>query len=119
MSDLSGASYALAMVHGILGDDENRERWRQTTIDLGLSGEYVAGCGSGWAPTFDAILALHRNEPDVAVERSPRSRRPRRVGRLDQRLWRPWYAAVWSESAVLAGLPDADHRLAVVATGRL
>ena len=112
MSDLSGAAYALAMVHGILGDDENRERWRQTTIDLGLSGEYVAGCSSGWAPTFDAILALHRNEPDVAVERLAADLDDRDVwGAWHSRLWRPWYAAVWSEAAVLAGLPDADHRL--------
>jgi hypothetical protein len=25
--------------------------------------------------------------------------------------WRPWYAGLWAEAAVLAGLPDADDRV--------
>ena len=66
---LGGAAYAVAMVHGILGDDNRRNTWLGLTVDLGYPAERLAGCVTGWAPTFDAILALHRNDHDAALAR--------------------------------------------------
>ena len=67
---------------------------------------------TGWAPTFDAILALHRDDPDAAVERLSVDLDDRGVwGFWNTALWRPWYAAVWAEAAVMAELPDAARRI--------
>ena len=109
---LGGAAYAVAMVHGILGDDDRRTIWLRLTVDLGYPAERLAGCVTGWAPTFDAILALHRDDPDAAVERLSVDLDDRAVwGFWNTALWRPWYAAVWAEAAVMAELPDAARRI--------
>jgi DNA-binding CsgD family transcriptional regulator len=36
--------------------------------------------------------------------------------RWNQQLWLPWYAAVWAEASVLAGVADAEERLARAST---
>jgi hypothetical protein len=109
---LGGAAYAVAMVHGILGDDDRRDTWLRLTVDLGYPAERLAGCVTGWAPTFDAILALHRNDPAAAVDRLSADLDDVGIwGFWNTALWRPWYAALWAEAAVMADHPDAARRI--------
>ena len=63
--NLARASYAVAMVHGM------RRRRRAPAVrgsaspsTSASSAEQLAGFQTGWAPTFDALLALHRDDPD-------------------------------------------------------
>jgi predicted ATPase/DNA-binding CsgD family transcriptional regulator len=109
---LCRAAYAVAMVHGMRGDDERRAAWVRLTIDAGADPEELAGCGMGWPPTFDAILALHRDEPAAAVRRLAADiDDPVLFGSWNSGLWRPWYAALWAEAAVLDQHPDAAARI--------
>jgi hypothetical protein len=43
-STLCRAAYAVATVHGMRGDDEQRAAWVRLTIDAGTSPEQLAGC---------------------------------------------------------------------------
>jgi predicted ATPase/DNA-binding CsgD family transcriptional regulator len=112
-SNLARAPYAVAMVYGMRGDDERRAAWVRMTLDLGIDPDRLAGCGLGWAPVFDGLLALHRDDPAAAARRlavdldDPELSRPWSIGP-----WRPWYAALWAEAAVLSHHPDAATRLA-------
>jgi hypothetical protein len=100
------------MVYGMRGDDDRRAAWVRMTIDIGIDPERLAGCGLGWAPVFDGLLALHRGDAAGAVRRlavdldDPELRRPWSIGP-----WLPWYAALWAEAAVLAHHPDAAVRV--------
>ena len=67
--NLARAPYAVAMVHGMRGDDERRAAWVRLTIDLGADPEQLAGCQRGWPPVFDSMLALDRNDPAAALRR--------------------------------------------------
>jgi len=110
--NLGTSTHAVAMVHGMLGDDARREAWLRITVDIGIAAERLAGCATGWAPVFDALLALHRDDPDAAVDRLSADVDDTRVWRhWGSGLWRPWYAALWAEAAVLAGRPDAAERV--------
>jgi predicted ATPase/DNA-binding CsgD family transcriptional regulator len=109
---LGRTSHAVAMVWGMVGDDERRAAWLDITVELGVSLDRLAGCATGWAPTYDALLALHRNDADAAVRRlGVDLDDPEVWGFWNTGLWRPWYAAVWAEAAVLAEHPDAASRL--------
>ena len=68
------------------------------------------GCVLAWAPTFDAILALHLGDPAEALARM--RLHPSDLRTWDGGEWRPWYAALWAEAAVLAGDPAAAERIA-------
>jgi hypothetical protein len=111
--NLARASYAVAMVYGMVGDDECRSTWLRITVDLGVNAaELRAGFKTGWAPIFDALLALHRDDPETAVRRlNTDLDDPPVSGFWNTGLWRPWYAALWAEAAVLADHPDAASRL--------
>ena len=58
---------------------------------------------------FDAWLLLHRGQPDQAMHRLRTP--PEQFRNWYNGLWRPWYAALWAEAAVLAGHPDAAERI--------
>jgi len=111
--NLSRTPYAVAMVYGMRGDDERRADWVRMTIDLGVDPQRLAGCGLGWAPVFDGMLALHRDDPAAALQRLS-------ADIDDQELfepwgigpWRPWYAALWAEAAVLDHHREAQSRVA-------
>jgi predicted ATPase/DNA-binding CsgD family transcriptional regulator len=107
---LGGGAYAVAMVHGLRGDAEARAEWLAITVDLGVDEARVASCTLAWAPTFDAILALHESDPGRAV--ALMTLHPADLVTWDGGEWRPWYAALWAEAAVLAGDPAAAQRLA-------
>lgn len=111
-STLTTTAYAMAMVHGLLGDDARRDQWLDVGRVLIKDPARVAGCATGFAPTFDALVALDRDRPDLAVRRLSAHVDDRRVwNRWDAALWRPWYAALWAEAAVLDHRPDAEDRL--------
>jgi hypothetical protein len=109
---LNVTAYVMAMVHGLLGDEPNRALWIAVTRTLMHDPGVLATCATGWAPTFDALLALHRGQPDVAAARLSADLDDRTVwsGSIAG-MWRPWYAALWAEAAVLSGHPDARARL--------
>ena len=110
--NLGGGAYAVAMVHGLRGDDEARADWRDLVLALSGERDRLDGCGSGYAPTFDAVVSLHRGEPDAAMERledDPASFATWHAGE-----WRTWYAALYAEAAVLAGDSRARDRIAHV-----
>src|SRR4029453_4148123 len=67
--NLAGGAYAVAMVHGLRHDDEARAEWLAITVDLGVDRIRVEGCAMAWAPSFDAILALHQGHAGGAVAR--------------------------------------------------
>jgi hypothetical protein len=109
---LCRAAYAVAMVYGMRGDEERREAWVRVTIDTGTASLDVGGWGYGWAATFDALLALHRGDLLEAERRLAADiDDPAVFGDWNSGHWRPWYAALWAEAAVLAGRPDAAERI--------
>jgi hypothetical protein len=112
MSAVSRAAYAVAMVHGIRGDEASRQEWLERTIDIGVAPALLAGCRTGFAPTFDAIVLLEHGDTGAAVARLAADiDDPTVFGFWDSGLWRPWYAALWAEAAVLDGHPDVAPRL--------
>lgn len=110
--NLNVTTYALAMTHGLLGDDDNRALWLGITASLIPDPANLADCTTGWAPTFDALVALERGRPEEAAERlSADIDDPALWARFNAALWRPWYAAAWAEAAVLAGHRHVQDRL--------
>jgi predicted ATPase/DNA-binding CsgD family transcriptional regulator len=109
-SNLSGGSYSVAMTHGLRGDDAARQEWVDITHSLGVDDERLEGCLTGFAPTLDAIVALHRGEVDAALARlavDPAEFQTWYTGE-----WRTWYAAFYVEAAALAGSSDVRDRIA-------
>jgi hypothetical protein len=98
------------MVHGILGDDGLRAAWAQVADHLLGVGPRLSSLA--WMPTFDAVVDLHRGEFGAAVEHlAVDLDDPVTWWHAGQTLYRPWYAAVWAEAAVLAGRDDAPARI--------
>ena len=108
-SNLAGAALAVAMVHGLRGDERQRAEWRDRTIAIGMTAERLESPMSGYGPTFDAIVQLHVGDVDAAVARL--SVDPDRLRTWFSGEWSPWYAALWAEAAVLAGRADAAERI--------
>jgi predicted ATPase/DNA-binding CsgD family transcriptional regulator len=109
---LNVTCYAVAMVHGLLGDDRRRAQWTDLTRTLSTDPARLKGCATGWAPTFDALVALDRGDPEAALQRLAADIDDQATWRIwNVSLWRPWYAALWVEAAVLAGAPGAEERL--------
>jgi predicted ATPase/DNA-binding CsgD family transcriptional regulator len=109
---LCRAAYAVAMVHGMLGDEERRAAWVRVTIEIGTDPVALSGWGNGWAATFDALLALHRGDLVEAGRRlAVDIDDPAIFGQWPSGQWRTWYAALWAEAAVLDHDPDAAERI--------
>jgi predicted ATPase/DNA-binding CsgD family transcriptional regulator len=108
-SNLAGAAMAVAMVHGLRGDEDQRAEWRERSIAIGVTAERLESPLSGYVPTFDAIVHLHVGDVEAAVTRL--SVDPDRLRTWFSGEWRPWYAALWAEAAVLAGRDDAAERI--------
>ena len=69
------------------------------------------GVKTGWAPTLDAWLLLHRGQPDAALAvLIVDVDHPLWAGWATA-LWRPWYAAAWAEASALASVPHLEERL--------
>jgi hypothetical protein len=58
---------------------------------------------------FDALLFLHRGLPERATDELQTP--PELFQEWHNGLWRPWYAALWAEAAVLTGRSDAESRI--------
>ncbi|HEX2562509.1 MAG TPA: hypothetical protein VHK25_01265, partial [Acidimicrobiales bacterium] len=108
-SNLAGAALAVSMAHGLRGDEEQSAEWRDRTIAIGVTPERLESPLSGYGPTFDAIVQLHVGDIGAAVVRLAVD--PDRLRTWFSGEWRPWYAALWAEAAVLARLPDAAERI--------
>ena len=106
--NLSRAPYAVATVYGLRGDNATREAWLQIADALATPGRSASSIHHG--EFFDALLLLHRGRPQDAV--ALLTARPEQFREWYNGLWRPWYAAVWAECAVLARHHDAARRLA-------
>jgi predicted ATPase/DNA-binding CsgD family transcriptional regulator len=98
--NLSRAAYAAATVHGLRGDDDARQEWLDVVGGLETPGRPMSAIHFG--EFFDALLLLHRDQPEqaAALLTTP----PEEFTQWYSGLWRPWYAALWAEAAVLGGL---------------
>jgi hypothetical protein len=110
--NLARTSYAVAMVHGMRGDDGRRAAWVRLTIELGIDPEQLAGCLLGWPPVFDGLLELHRNDAAGAMRRLAVDIDDLEMfSAIASWEYRPWYAALWAEAAVLGRRDDALSRI--------
>ncbi|WP_406093468.1 ATP-binding protein [Kitasatospora purpeofusca] len=103
---LGPAAAAVAMVHGLRGDDTARAAWLAVVGRAGTEEEHRHGYGA----VFDATVLLHRGEAGAALERL--SPAPEEVWKWVSWVWLHWYAAVRVEASVLSGHPEARERLA-------
>ncbi|MGI5178004.1 ATP-binding protein [Dactylosporangium sp. CA-152071] len=113
-STLAVGAYALALIHGLLGDDHRREVWQNVTEHL-LDRPVTSADGPaiGWAPTFDAWLLLHRDQPREALAHLSADLHDATWSSSPTFLaWRPWYAAAWAEAAALTATPNLERHLA-------
>jgi hypothetical protein len=110
VSTLRRCAHAMATVHGLRGDERERENWLEIFAALVPLGRPYHDQHA--TALFDAVLLLHQHRPKDALELLATP--PHRLRRWYQAVWRPWYAALWAEAAVLAGAPDAADRVAAV-----
>ncbi|MFD0637934.1 LuxR C-terminal-related transcriptional regulator [Catenulispora yoronensis] len=105
--NLSRAPYAAAAVCGLRGDDAGRQWWLSVVEAIATPGLPIARIRHG--AFFDALVLLHHGRADeaLALLTTP----PEDLRAWYSGMWRTWYAAVWAESAVLAGDASAEDRL--------
>jgi hypothetical protein len=106
------APAALAMVHGLRNDDNERGAWLQVLESI--QGDELIHRSTGYEEVFDAIVDLHHGRNEDAARRLARFRSDHFFGAL----FRQWHAALAAEAAVLAGHSDADSMIvhAIAAT---
>jgi hypothetical protein len=105
--NLSRGAYAAATVHGLRGEDGLRELWLRIVDDLETPGRPLSLIHVG--EFCDALLFLHRGLPERATDELQTP--PELFQEWHNGLWRPWYAALWAEAAVLTGRSDAESRI--------
>jgi predicted ATPase/DNA-binding CsgD family transcriptional regulator len=105
--NLNRGPYAAAAVCGLRGDDAGRAEWLAVVDALVTPGRPIAEIHHG--EFFDALVLLHVGRPEeaVALLATP----PEHFRAWYNGLWRPWYAALWAEAAILAGDPAAASRI--------
>lgn len=109
LATMRRAAMAAAAVHGMRGDDDGHLRWLGVLDALAPAGQPPTDRAA--SEFFEAMLLLHRGEVERAV--STLAGDPADLTRWSQAIWRPWYAALWVEAAVLADHPDATARFDV------
>lgn len=107
---LGAAAAAVAMVHGLRGDETARAHWLAIGDRLGATPERTAGYGA----VYDAILHLHRGQAEAALDRV--AAEPEQVWKWITWIWLHWYVALRAEAATLTGNPDARRRIAAART---
>ncbi len=110
-------AYAVAMVHGMRGDDARRAEWVQTCRDVSRVPDALEDVSRVWPATLDGLLLLHRGDARGALRRlalAPDEVAPRST--WYPRVWLPWYTAAWAEASVLSGADGLDDRLRLAAT---
>jgi predicted ATPase/DNA-binding CsgD family transcriptional regulator len=103
---LAGAAAAVAMIHGLRGDDGTRAQWLTIADRLGSTPERSAGYGA----VFDATVQLHHGRAEAALDRV--SAEPEHIWKWVTWIWLHWYVALRAEAAALTGEPDARRRIA-------
>ena len=105
--NLSRGAYAAATVHGLRGDDDARAAWLEIVDALATLGLPLGRFH--FDEFFDALLLLHRGKGEAAMRLllAP----PEEFRTWASGMWRPWYAALWAEAAVVTGHPDAAARI--------
>ncbi|HEV2784292.1 MAG TPA: LuxR C-terminal-related transcriptional regulator, partial [Actinophytocola sp.] len=102
---LAPAAAAVAMIHGLRGDDRARAEWLAIVAELRATTRHTMPSPPGYGPTFDAIVLLHRGDAEAALERV--APEPQQVWKWVTWIWLHWYVALRAEAAVLAGHPQA------------
>jgi hypothetical protein len=106
---LRRSAHSLATLHGLRGEQAERDGWLEV-LDALVSprgpqhDRHPGAC-------FDAILLLHRGEAAEAVRRMAAP--PHELVHWYDGIWRPPYAGLWAEAGVLAGVDGAGERIAV------
>jgi len=105
--NLNTAPYAVATVHALRGDEVARADWMSVVAMLRTPGRPLTTIHVG--EFFDALVLLHRGQAAeaVALLADP----PEEFLNHYNGMWRAWYASVWAEAAVLAGLPEGGERV--------
>jgi hypothetical protein len=101
------AAEGAALVAGLRGDDDARQRWSAVSTDMRRNkpvDDHLA-----YKQAFDALIALHRGEAGEAV--AILSHAPEDLDQWHTGAWRQWYAALWAEAGALDG-HDVGDRLA-------
>jgi hypothetical protein len=112
-ANLACSTYAVATVHGLLGDEPRRNEWIDITLDVGGPEYRQTWRSTGWSMTLDGLLALDRGDTELALARLDTDIDDGDVWHSwSAGLWRPWFAALWAEAAVIGGLPGVRSRLA-------
>jgi predicted ATPase/DNA-binding CsgD family transcriptional regulator len=121
---LAPAAAAVAMVHGLRGDEPARAEWLAIMNELHALWElaqpnaattaavqsWQASNPGGHTATFDAMVLLHHGDAEAALE--PLAPEPEQVWKWVTWIWLHWYVALRAEAAVLAGHPAARDRVA-------
>ena len=105
--NLSRGPYAAAAVCGLRGEDAGRAEWLTVVDALLTPGRPLSDIHHG--EFFDALVLLHAGRPADAM--TLLATPPEDFRDWYNGLWRPWYAALWAEAAVLAGDPAAAGRI--------
>jgi predicted ATPase/DNA-binding CsgD family transcriptional regulator len=102
---------AVAMVHGLRGDNAARAEWLAVAAAIRGVPDHLATQDTGYGETFDAIVLLHQDQPEQAFRRlgsEPDATQTFWYGQL----FRQWHLALRAEAAILAERPDAADHLA-------
>jgi hypothetical protein len=89
------------------GDDEARAEWLNIVDALVTPGRSLSDFHFG--KFFDALLLMHRGLAGQAMQLLDTP--PRQLRAWNSGMWRPWYAALWAEAAVLTARGDARERI--------
>ncbi|TQJ12410.1 putative ATPase [Kribbella jejuensis] len=106
---LGPSAAAVAMIHGLRGEDEARREWLEIVGQLDRP-DFV----HGYKAIFDAIVLLHHGHAAEAMQRL--GPRPEEVWKWITWIWHHWYVALRAEAAVLSGRPDASGLVAEALT---
>ncbi len=104
------APAAVAMVHGLRGDESGHARWLAILAAIRGVDREQASHGCGYGEAFGAIVLLHRGQPDAALDLLGAAEGGGRFWHV--LLWHQWIAALRAEAAVLAHDPGAARHLA-------
>ncbi|MEO5745920.1 MAG: LuxR C-terminal-related transcriptional regulator [Terracoccus sp.] len=110
--DLSRGAYAAATAYGLQGEETIRADWLEVVLALQTPGRSIAQMHFG--EFFDALMLLHAGQPSRVVELMVTP--PEEFTEWFNGMWRPWYAALWAEAAVLSGSEGVG---AVIARARV
>jgi hypothetical protein len=102
---------AVAMVHGLRGDESARADWLEVLASIRGVPDHLATQDTGYGETFDAMVLLHQGRPEEALRRlapEPGAIRTWWHGQL----FSQWHLALRAEAAVLAEHPDAEDHVA-------